>query len=305
MRLLTRLLRKYYRLITGLCYLDKHHQWRPSPLGQRLIPILPSPAVEWDNGQELRPVLVSRIWAQRCGQGHHEQALDQLIARCLKPGDVVIDVGAQVGLTAVQEALAVGPSGMVVALEPSPLNFPVLCKALQLNNCTWTTPLNLAAGAQEGMLGFSHEARAGLIQRVAGQDHEILIPVVRVDDIVREHSLPAVDFVKIDVDGPEMDVVYGMENLLTGEKPPFLCVECSRYWERFNCSFEHAFNWFTERGFSIWQAHRSDSGLEKIESPDALPPGWGTQKGLSFNFYCFKTDCHADRLANMGVALNP
>ena len=65
--------------------------------------------------------------------GTYEPPVQQALADCLKPGDVVLDVGANVGFIAVIAAKLVGPAGRVVAFEPVPENARLVRRNARLN----------------------------------------------------------------------------------------------------------------------------------------------------------------------------
>jgi FkbM family methyltransferase len=85
--------------------------------------------------------------------------LDVYDGRRLRPGSVVVDLGAGVGDFAVFASKRVGPDGLVLALEPSPVDFPVLVENLQRNGCGNVRPRNavLAAGGGTISLRFKDE----------------------------------------------------------------------------------------------------------------------------------------------------
>lgn len=294
--LLERLKRRYYRLLLDGFFDRKRLGNVPSPAGRVPLRCLPNPPVRWLNGIAMRPVMSHRLWVHRSSRGWHEPSLDNLVARCLKPGDVVVDIGAQIGITAVMEAIRVGPHGRVIAFEPDADNYPVLLEAIRLNGLTTVEPHCLAAASKAGRLRFAKEATAGLIQRAQAQDGGEWLEAVDLDTFLAEHGPARVDFVKIDVDGPEMDVVLGMRRLLGADDAPFLCVECSRYWGRFGHDFAGAFELFAGLGFKVAVALRRSARIEWLSSPGDIPADWGMKPAHAFNFFCFRPELHAERI---------
>src|SRR5690349_23962264 len=85
------------------------------------------------------------------------QGVADQLRRFLRPGDVAIDIGAHTGDTTIPIALAVGPSGAVLALEPNPYVFPVLERNASLNPSKMRiVPLMFAAMRADGRYEFQY-----------------------------------------------------------------------------------------------------------------------------------------------------
>ena len=85
-----------------------------------------------------------------------QEAVDEL-RKFVAPGDVAIDIGAHTGDTAIPMALAAGPEGCVLALEPNPYVFQVLKKNAELNRAKATiVPLMFAATSEPGDVEFEY-----------------------------------------------------------------------------------------------------------------------------------------------------
>lgn len=151
--------------------------------------------------------------------------LPVLTASC-HPGDTVIDVGANIGVRAVMSALLTAP-GRVVALEPVPETFVHLeqnCSGSKIDNLTC---VHAAIGAVEGTVklvtrtGSNFAAFVGyegVLDRYVGYD-EYEARVLTVDRLVKEQALTSVDFMKIDVEGYELEVLRGAASVLNGLQP--------------------------------------------------------------------------------------
>ncbi len=79
---------------------------------------------------------------------HNE--LRNLLQR-LQPGDTFIDVGAHIGYLSLPIAKRVGPSGKVIALEPSPTSLELLRRNVALNGFNWVTVVDAAASDKDGL----------------------------------------------------------------------------------------------------------------------------------------------------------
>lgn len=143
----------------------------------------------------------------------------------LKPGAVVVDVGAHVGYYTLLSWPQVAPTGAVHAVEPAPANLAVLRANLQRWPQARVTVHPCAAGAANGVgellitpFGdtnsfFAHPLAAAVERRQ--------VPIVPLDQLVP----PPVDLVKIDVEGAELEVLAGMKGLLAASPGAALVVE--------------------------------------------------------------------------------
>ena len=122
----------------------------------------------------------------------------------LRRGEVVVDVGSNVGTTALAAAVAVGSAGRVHAIEPHPRTFRFLEDNLELNGARNVRAHNVAVGAAEGVVSFSDGLWDDQNRVVDGRG--IQVPVRRLDEVVSE---PVVDLLKIDVEGYELKVLDG------------------------------------------------------------------------------------------------
>jgi FkbM family methyltransferase len=152
------------------------------------------------------------------------------IEEYLKPGDVLYDVGANVGAYTLVAALAV-PEARIVAFEPGPANFAALCANLELNAVSdRVTPIPLALGDQPRSASLDADASvAGASPRVgtdAAGGARVLVD--RLDDVTERFDLPLPDHLKLDVDGAELAVLAGAERLLADADTRSLMVELDR-----------------------------------------------------------------------------
>lgn len=135
-------------------------------------------------------------------------------------GDVVFDVGAHVGYFTAIASLRVGPAGRVVAFEPRPVNLGLLRRHVQVNDLDNVTVVEAGVGRGSGTARFEEGTGSGT-GKIADQG-ELTVRVVRLDDVVGEDGLPEPDFIKIDVEGGELDVLEGARGLLERARPRLL-----------------------------------------------------------------------------------
>lgn len=152
------------------------------------------------------------------------------IDRVLQPGMVMVDVGANDGLYTVFAARRVGPSGRVLAVEPSSRERANLQRNVERNGLTNVVvrPSALGAAAGQASLKIAHGLHAGhntfgtfAYDDVLAVDSE-LVTVETLDDVIRDCALPRIDFVKIDVEGAEVGVLKGARQVLMSSRPLLL-----------------------------------------------------------------------------------
>ena len=132
-----------------------------------------------------------------------------------RPGDIVIDVGAYCGLSALTFSRAVGPHGRVVAVEPDPRNMEAL--RLNLQGVENVQIINKAISGARGEVLFLSEGNMGaaIVAGVTGRNKTISIEAVTLRDVIEEARLPKVDIVKIDIEGAEYGVIESSEDLIS------------------------------------------------------------------------------------------
>jgi FkbM family methyltransferase len=134
------------------------------------------------------------------------------------PGQIFLDIGAYIGPYAILAARTVGPAGRVVALEPDAANRRQLEKNLALNEFTNCTVAPLAAWSRSGRVGW----RPGSVpawHRVDDSAGPAGVEATTVDDLVRRMALPRVDWIKLDIEGGEVEALRGAETTLRNCRP--------------------------------------------------------------------------------------
>jgi FkbM family methyltransferase len=142
----------------------------------------------------------------------------------LRPGDVVIDVGAYVGFFTILCARAVRPGGSVIAFDPVPDNCERIARSAAANGLDNATTEARALGDRIGSarLGVSRETggAASSTSSLEAPGTEVLtVPVETLDAYVERAGLARLDLVKIDVEGLEREVVAGMRAVLDRFRP--------------------------------------------------------------------------------------
>ena len=156
--------------------------------------------------------------------GRYASAIVGVMARVLRPGDRVIDVGAQLGYLTAHAAVRVGPTGRVFSLEPDPNAVARLRGVVERNEFSWVRVLPVAASDHEGEIVFHVSETLGWSTAVAGTHltdlSRTVVAATRIDELVRQGTVVGpIRFVKLDVEGYEPVALAGMQELLARDRP--------------------------------------------------------------------------------------
>lgn len=227
--------------------------WRPSP---RIY------------GSEIRrfdlPVDGPVDYAQWLHPGETPKTVRQDVVRHLRryvrPGDAVIDVGAHTGDSTLPLALAAGPSGLVLALEPNPYVFAVLERNAALNGGkTNIVPLNIAATSEAGPVTFEYSdagfCNGGRHEGISRWRHGHAFPLTvrgeHVPSYLATHMPDTIDrvrFIKVDAEGYDLAVLESMRDIVERTRP-YIRAEVFRH-----TSMERRvalFDFFEVRGYRV------------------------------------------------------
>lgn len=155
------------------------------------------------------------------------QTCEQYLAFAqLQVGQTVLDLGCYSGLTAIAFSRAVGESGRVISVEPDPVNMSASVKNIDLyrrfGGACNITLLPVAVSGRAGRLSFSSEASMGSSAVSIVGDFRgavIDVPCITLDELVRQSGAQQVDFVKMDIEGSELDVLRNAGGFLTSHRP--------------------------------------------------------------------------------------
>ena len=156
------------------------------------------------------------------GQAYDPEAVE-FLRRTIRPGLVCYDVGANLGVYAIQFSSMVGPSGKVVAFEPNPYTLRMLRHHVAINRLSNVHIVAAAAGDAPGSADFYAETwdgmgRMGAPNQSLRETERFTVPVTTIDQQVAQTGLVP-DFMLIDVEGFEIAVLDGARNTLLQHRP--------------------------------------------------------------------------------------
>jgi FkbM family methyltransferase len=159
--------------------------------------------------------------------GSFERAEIEVARSRVREGTTAVDVGANVGIFTVPLALAVGPHGTVIAVEPSPENVAQLEHNVRLNKLANVDVHPIALAAEAGRLTLQLGAdpafhSTSTVVRSRDAAAATLVRAQTLDAVWRDAGSPDVSFLKIDTEGAELDVLHGGRDLLETCRMPIL-----------------------------------------------------------------------------------
>lgn len=160
--------------------------------------------------------------------GRYEDHVCRFLAATLRPGDVVADVGANIGALTVLMAALVGPTGRVHAFEPAPENVAHLRANLEANGLENVEVHETAVGDSTDPIDFSFDAAApsGAHIGAAADGAAVRVPCTTLDAFVAATGVTRLDLVKVDVEGAEPMVLDGARRTYDTLRPTTI-MECN------------------------------------------------------------------------------
>jgi FkbM family methyltransferase len=153
--------------------------------------------------------------------GEYGQEEFELLSKLVQAGSYVVEIGANIGAHTVRLAKSVGLSGRVVAFEPQPVVFQTLAGTMSLNSLMNVDCLPYGVGREPGQVMFpaidyrkpNNFGGLGLTDLPEGANP---VRIVTLDEI---YAYDRLDFLKIDVEGMELDVLIGAQRCLQKFQP--------------------------------------------------------------------------------------
>jgi len=157
--------------------------------------------------------------------GNWEPEVSRVVRAEAKKGMTVLDVGGHIGYYTLLLAKCVGKSGRVFTFEPSPKNFELLDKNIRLNHLTQVEAFPLAVFSSKGIStitipdGDCNSGGASVVSQVGTR--EIQVETITMDGFCAERNIRP-EFIKMDVEGAEYDVLLGAEQTVRSCLPKML-----------------------------------------------------------------------------------
>ena len=152
-----------------------------------------------------------------CWLGSYEMAKQRLFGETVAPATIVFDIGAHVGFYTLLASLLVGHAGQVFAFEPLPQNLLYLREHLRLNKIANVSVIDAAVTSQRGTVNFVGGPSTSTGHIAAQGQHQVR--GTSLDDFVFQENNPPPDYLKIDVEGAEVEALAGGRAVLARWRP--------------------------------------------------------------------------------------
>ncbi|MFO0415601.1 MAG: FkbM family methyltransferase [Bacteroidota bacterium] len=217
--------------------------------------------------------------------GTYEAGTLYIFKQILSSGDVVIDVGANIGLMTLYASSRIGENGYVHAFEPEPDTFKILSQ-----NCA----LNKKSNIKINKIALGREKKTAIIypnldinrgsSSLVRQDNTNgkIVNVIRLDEYLHLKQLDSLKLIKIDVEGYEIEVLEGGREIFKSDRAPIICIEYSGQIASED-SLAGIYDLIIQMGYSIYKFSESkgvECKLKQVNGKNEMP--------LHDNIFCFK-----------------
>jgi FkbM family methyltransferase len=199
--------------------------------------------------------------------GCFEKETTNALSRMIKKGDVVIDIGANIGAHTLHMAKSVGDKGKVFAIEPTNYAFNKLKNNIMLNplisNRIIPRQLLLVSehNKNDKVSGIysswplvdtdnRHRVHCGVEMSISNAKKNTL------DNVIVENRISKIDFIKLDVDGNELDILIGGQNSITKFRPIFVMELGPDQYEK-NSNFDKVVELMVSMGYEFYSLNES------------------------------------------------
>ena len=224
--------------------------------------------------------------------GVYEPFQTELVEKYIKKGDVVLDIGANIGYYTLLFAKLVGEKGKVFSFEPDPKNFSILKKNVKLNNYNNVSAICSAVSDKKEklVLYLSSENKAHHTIFNSGDSSNYLeIDSVSLDEYFKNFTRN-INFIKIDVEGAEHKVLKGMNSLLSKNKNVRIITEFSPGW-LMKCGIEPKkyLEELNSLGFKFWDIDEKKKNILFITKEELLKK-YHPNRRIHTNILCIKEE---------------
>jgi FkbM family methyltransferase len=194
--------------------------------------------------------------------GTYEVPIQELFAQQLKAGHIFYDIGANVGFFSIIAAQLVGDTGKVYAFEPGEGNAQSIRHNAQLNNFSQIEVIEKAVSHTSGqgqLLLAKYSGGHALATADAPPDlaGKATVDLVSIDDLIAQNKIEPPNFVKVDVEGAELDVLKGMTETIKTYQPTVIYEVDDGDRTAYESKYRELANFFERLNYRVTQIENS------------------------------------------------
>ena len=226
-----------------------------------------------------------------------EPQTTDLIQKNIFSGNIVVDIGANIGFFTLIMSKGVKKEGKVFSFEPELENYKLLSKNVKENNLQNIILENKAVGNKNGSTEmylaskenniYSQSMHRIFSSKIVSQNSTpITIKIIKLDDFFEKLDLiKKIDLIKIDVEGAEFDVLKGMNKILDSNKDLKIIMEFSlENLQDFGSKPDEVVDFLLKKNFKLWKINENEKKLEGIFNIEDIKRLDDERNGL--NIFC-------------------
>jgi len=217
----------------------------------------------------------------------YEKNETNFVKDSVNKGDIVIDIGANIGYYTLMFAKLVGDTGKIYAFEPDPKNFSILEKNIQVNGYNNIILEKKAVSNKLGKSTFyvsENSAGSSMHKPNNYAVNEIYVDLITLDNYFEVNSITP-DFIKIDIEGYELNALKGMESILQSSDKTKIMIEYNPLTKKeFNSDPMDNLTFLSELGFKFKDLN---SSVQTFLTFEDIKQEYENSKKLT-NFICIK-----------------
>jgi FkbM family methyltransferase len=193
----------------------------------------------------------------------YRMADEVFLKQVLRPGGLVVDIGANIGMVTLQAAQLVGASGHVIAVEPQPRIVSYCRENVHLNRLSNVTVIESAVGETNGTVSFNCDP-CDDVSRVVAKGGTT-VPLTTLDAIASSQDDRRINLLKIDTEGFELSVLKGGAKTLA--RTDWVYVEVDAYnYSHYGHSTAEVISLLQQHGFDTYFSD-DDGNWQKVDGP--------------------------------------
>jgi FkbM family methyltransferase len=212
--------------------------------------------------------------------GSWEPHVEETIRRLARPGDTVIDLGANVGYHTIVLGTAVGPQGKVFAFEANPMMMPLLEATVAVNGFQgWVQLFSCAILDQAGTISLAwapnHYGSGNVVPKAFiagyadGYPSRVDVPAETLDSLLAE-QVSMIDLIHMDIEGSEPLALRGAERLIERSPTLKILTEWSINMMGARADIGSYVSWLSASGFRFWSIDPPTFRLSPITASSLL-----------------------------------